>query len=142
MTAALRPLESSTQVSWRQYCDTCQSLSTTRCCCPVSLVATRYALNVDGEDLRRARAELGITRDQLVAYSGVSRETLRKIEEKGYIPKAKTVVAIERGLTQAAEEVNVLQRLKALEQQFQTLESLVRLLLEARPGPQSGPQGE
>jgi transcriptional regulator with XRE-family HTH domain len=97
---------------------------------------------VDGEALRRARAELGITRDQLVAYSGVSRETLRKMEEKAYIPKPETVVAIQRGLTKAAQELGVLQRLQALEAQVHTLEALVRLLLEARQGSQVAPQGE
>lgn len=97
---------------------------------------------MDGDALRRARSELGISRDQLVAYSGISRETLRKIEEKGYIPKPETIVAIEQGLAKAAEELSVLQRLRALETQVHTLEALVRLLLEARQGPQAGPRGE
>lgn len=94
---------------------------------------------VDGEALRRARDELGISRDQLTAYSGVSRETLRKIEESDYTPKAKTLADIKRGLEKAAEELSVTQRLAALERQVDVLESLVRALLAARTEQPVGP---
>jgi transcriptional regulator with XRE-family HTH domain len=88
--------------------------------------------DVDGVALARARAELGISRDQLSSYSGVSRETLRKIEELGYVPKAGTVRKIEEGLHKAAEELSVTQRLAALERQIDVLQSVVQALIVAR----------
>lgn len=97
-----------------------------------SLLPLRILWVVDGEALKQARARLGISRDQLAGYSGVSRETLRKIEEQGYQPKSATIADIERGLQAASEEVGVMQRLQALEHQVQSLEALVRLLISAR----------
>jgi DNA-binding XRE family transcriptional regulator len=57
-------------------------------------------------------------RDQLAVASGVSRETIRKIEEQGYQPSAATERKLERALEAAERTGDLSARLERLEAQL------------------------
>lgn len=87
---------------------------------------------VVSSDILSRREALGMTRDQLQASSGISRETIRKIEVEDYRPSPATMRKLERCLADAERAGDVFTRLGRLEVQVAELLELVRRLTDAR----------
>jgi ribosome-binding protein aMBF1 (putative translation factor) len=56
-----------------------------------------------------------MSRDQLAVASGVSRETIRKVEEQGYVPTSATVRKLERALEAAERSGDLSARMERVE---------------------------